>query len=80
MPIMDGVEATRLIRAAQAAREAGFNREIHIVAMTANAMNGDRDACLKAGMDDYLPKPVRPQALREVISRYLTATTVAEVA
>jgi CheY-like chemotaxis protein len=80
MPIMDGVEATRLIRAAQAAREAGFNREIHIVAMTANAMNGDRDACLKAGMDDYLPKPVRPQALREVISRYLTVTAVAEVA
>jgi CheY-like chemotaxis protein len=39
--------------------------------MTANAMSGDRDACLAAGMDDYLAKPVRPEALRDVLAKYL---------
>jgi len=71
MPVMDGLEATRRIRVAQASGEHGFPPGLRIVAMTANAMSGDRDACLAAGMDDYLAKPVRPDALRQVLERFL---------
>jgi signal transduction histidine kinase len=70
MPVMDGLEATRRIRAAQAARRPGFPRTLHIVAMTANAMTGDRELCLAAGMNDYLAKPVKPEAMRAVLARY----------
>ncbi len=71
MPEMDGIEATRFIRAAQAAGEPGFPRDLRIVAMTANAMAGDREMCLEAGMDDYLAKPVKPEALGALLARYL---------
>jgi signal transduction histidine kinase/PleD family two-component response regulator len=74
MPEMDGMEATRRIRAAQAAGTPGFPPELRIVAMTANAMSGDREACLAAGMDDYLAKPVKPEALRAILARYLPGT------
>ena len=57
MPDVDGLEATRRIRTAAPAHRPW------IVAMTANAMEGDREACLEAGMDDYLSKPIRPEAL-----------------
>ncbi len=57
MPEMDGLEASRRIRSRWP------DRRIHIVAMTANAMEGDRDACLAAGMNDYLAKPIRPEEL-----------------
>ena len=71
MPVLDGLEATRQIRQKQgeAAPHAHFQRRIGIVAMTANAMQGDRDKCLAAGMDDYIPKPVRPEMLQAVIER-----------
>ncbi len=71
MPEMDGMEATRLIRAAQSAGDKQLPAQLRIVAMTANAMAGDREACINAGMDDYLAKPVKPDALREILSRYL---------
>jgi signal transduction histidine kinase/chemotaxis response regulator CheB len=70
MPEMDGLEATRRIRQDEAAA-GGFGRRIKIIAMTANAMSGDREACLAAGMDDYLAKPVKPEDLRATLQRYL---------
>jgi PAS domain S-box-containing protein len=65
MPEMDGLEATRLIRE----REAGTGRHVPIIAMTAQAMKGDRDRCLAAGMDSYLSKPIRSRQVLEAIER-----------
>jgi signal transduction histidine kinase/PleD family two-component response regulator len=70
MPVMDGMTATREIRAAQARRPSDFPGELRIIAMTANAMAGDREMCLAAGMDDYLSKPVTPEALRLILERH----------
>jgi two-component system, sensor histidine kinase and response regulator len=67
MPEMDGFEATWRIRK----EEAGTGRHVPIVAMTANAMEGDRNTCLAAGMDDYIPKPVSRHMLRESLHRWL---------
>jgi two-component system sensor histidine kinase/response regulator len=64
MPVMDGLEATRLIRATQT------GRRVPIVAMTANAMQGDRERCLEAGMDDYLSKPIKAAELQEMLERF----------
>jgi PAS domain S-box-containing protein len=66
MPVMDGVAATRAVRASTSL---GDNARIPIIAMTAYAMDGDRETFLAAGMDDYLPKPVDMAALRQVLSR-----------
>jgi CheY-like chemotaxis protein/HPt (histidine-containing phosphotransfer) domain-containing protein len=67
MPELDGFETCRRLRAA----EAGTDRRMPVVAMTANAMEGDRDLCLKAGMDDYISKPVNPARLHDVLRRLL---------
>jgi PAS domain S-box-containing protein len=69
MPELDGFAATRAIRAFE--RQRGWRTPI--VAMTANAMQGDREQCLAAGMDDYLTKPVRGAELRQVLARWLPA-------
>ena len=64
MPEIDGLDATRSIR-----RDWPVERQPHIVAMTANAMQGDREICLSAGMDDYVSKPVYLVELRRVLER-----------
>jgi two-component system sensor histidine kinase/response regulator len=69
MPEMDGYAATRAIREME--KPGGVR--IPIVAMTANALTGDREKCLAAGMDDYIPKPVTKRALEEAIARWLPA-------
>jgi signal transduction histidine kinase/response regulator of citrate/malate metabolism len=75
MPDMDGIETTRCIRLAQAAGQPGFPPGLRIVAVTANAMAGDREACLAAGMDDYLSKPMSLEALRDTLNRHLIPET-----
>ncbi|MCC6392226.1 MAG: response regulator [Bryobacterales bacterium] len=70
MPVLDGFEAARAIRQ----KEANSGRRTPIVAMTAGAMEGDREACLDAGMDDYLAKPVHFDKLQQALERWsLTA-------
>ncbi len=73
MPEMDGFEATRAIRAAGSPV---LNPAILIVAMTANALKGDRELCLEAGMNDYLTKPVDSKALAECLARHFETLTV----
>jgi PAS domain S-box-containing protein len=69
MPRMDGYEASRQIRRLE--QESGATTRIPIIALTANAMQGDRQKCLAAGMDDYIAKPVKKDALFEMLQRHL---------
>jgi len=89
MPDMDGYEATRKIREAEAVKGKGLDvrsegqeanspdalrhTSVHvpIIAVTANAMQGDREKCLQAGMDDYLSKPIRPEELSNILAKWL---------
>jgi CheY-like chemotaxis protein len=75
MPEMDGYEATRRIRLGEAGES---NIVIPIVAMTANAMQGDKEKCLTAGMDDYLTKPIEPNRVNEKLMRWLGVKDKAE--
>ena len=70
MPEMDGLEAVRRIREHEATTGSA---RLPVVAVTANALDGDRETCLAAGMDDYVSKPFRLAALRDVLSRWLDA-------
>ena len=72
MPVMSGLEATQGIRALEAAAGA---RRVPIIAVTANAMEADRDACLAAGMDDHLAKPLSATALQAMLARYCPPST-----
>ena len=69
MPEMDGYEATSTIRDQNSAVR---NHNIPIIAMTANAMKGDREKCLEAGMDDYVSKPINVKKLADAIDRNLS--------
>lgn len=72
MPEMDGYEATAVIREKESeSRRQGEDRHVPIVALTAHALDGDRDICLMAGMDDYLSKPFKIGELRSILSRWL---------
>ena len=74
MPVMGGIEATEAIRSREMRRSwvvADDFKPIYIIAMTANAMGGDRERCLQAGMDDYLAKPIKPHELYAAIDRCL---------
>ncbi len=73
MPVMDGYEATRRIRDPNSGVR---NPEVHIIAMTANARDTDRQKCLAAGMNDYLPKPVRVDDLKASIARAVNQEVV----
>jgi two-component system sensor histidine kinase/response regulator len=75
MPEMDGFAATAAIRTREMSLVGNApSQRIPIIAMTANAMQEDREACLAAGMDDYISKPVTINALREALARVLPDT------
>ena len=74
MPVMDGFDATRAIRARN-----GHSARIPIIAMTAGALDEDRERCFAAGMDDYISKPVDLATLAEVLSRWVPQTSTADV-
>ncbi|MCW2277555.1 response regulator [Heliophilum fasciatum] len=67
MPIMDGFEATRLIRQREAMQG---GEAVTIIAMTANAMHGDREKCLQAGMNDYISKPIDPLTIKRMLEQW----------
>jgi two-component system, sensor histidine kinase and response regulator len=69
MPVLDGFAATTAIRRHEAS--VGTGHHIPIIALTANAMDGDRDKCLEAGMDDYLSKPFSQEGLRAALQRWM---------
>ena len=68
MPEMDGLEATRHIRDSQSTV---LNRDIPVIAMTAHAMQSYKDKCFEAGMNDYVTKPISPQALAGALEKWL---------
>ena len=71
MPKMDGYEATRSIRLA----ESNEKYRLPIIALTANALKGDKEKCLAAGMDDYIGKPIKREAVEKLLNRWLKADT-----
>lgn len=72
MPVMDGLAATQEIRTRE--RQRGGHQSI--IALTAHAMQGDRERCLQAGMDDYLTKPINKDQLIDMLTKYLTSTAL----
>jgi CheY-like chemotaxis protein/HPt (histidine-containing phosphotransfer) domain-containing protein len=73
MPTLDGYETTRALRRAEVDGEFGRRRSHYVIALTANAMAGDREKCFAAGMDDFLTKPIDRDALSAALRRAATA-------
>jgi len=73
MPIMNGYEATEKIRELE-----GDKKHTIIVALTANAINGDREKCILSGMDDYLCKPINMEELKNIIEKYVSRYNISE--
>ena len=73
MPVMDGFEATKAIRALDRPVS-----KIPIIAVTANVMEGQRDKCIAAGMNDYLPKPINKDVLRKAVDKWIPLAESAE--
>lgn len=73
MPVMDGYEATTLIRENEKGK-----KHITLIAMTANAMEGDKEKCIAVGMDDYISKPIKPEVLQDCLTRWLKEFIVNE--
>ena len=71
MPVLDGYQATQKIRTA----EVSTGRHVPIVAMTANAMIGDREKCLRAGMDEYISKPLQPEKFKKLMQQWFVLPT-----
>lgn len=71
MPLMDGIQATRAIRAS-----GSTFAKIPIIAMTANAFDADRNDCIEAGMNDFVPKPVNPTQLYHSLLRWLAPSKI----
>ncbi|RLB86870.1 MAG: hybrid sensor histidine kinase/response regulator [Deltaproteobacteria bacterium] len=71
MPEMDGIAATRAIRTKETKKGSSDNGRIPIVAMTANAMKGDREECLEAGMDDFVSKPIKREIVFEMVNKWV---------
>jgi PAS domain S-box-containing protein len=71
MPVMDGFEATRIIREKEAEMK---SKAMPIIALTASAMQADRERCLQAGMSDFIAKPVQPKELAEMLARWLATS------
>ncbi len=67
MPVLDGYETSRKIRSQKAG---SLNKDITIIAMTANALKGDKEKCIDAGMNDYIPKPVTPKVISEALTKW----------
>ncbi len=66
MPVLDGLDATRLLRSNEAT-----DQHLTVIAMTANISDADREMCFAAGMDDFLPKPIAIESLKDMLSRWL---------
>ncbi len=75
MPVMDGFSATGMIRSLESNV---LNHEIPIVAMTANAMDGDKERCFNAKMSDYIAKPINPDLLKQVLQKWIGTVTTSE--
>jgi two-component system, sensor histidine kinase and response regulator len=73
MPEMDGFEASRMLRLAERTSNYSWKHPVWIIALTANAMSGEREKCLEAGMNDYLSKPVRANEIRNALRRWKEA-------
>jgi CheY-like chemotaxis protein len=74
MPEMDGYEATKIIR-----HDSSLPNKITIVAVTANAMKGDMEKCLEAGMTDYISKPIQFNGMKELINKYFPTEDVSKL-